>query len=90
MTDVMSAPAATANVSESWKLMPQSAWWAASRVSGAVSVYGRILRLIPFAAYQPSWRATKNPVWLVFGVQSRANRTVAGGPAYPLGEGDVG
>jgi hypothetical protein len=32
---------------------------------------------MPASSYQPSWRATKKPLWLVFGVQSRARRTVA-------------
>ena len=36
MTDLIGAPAATANVRESWKLIPQSACPAASTVSGAV------------------------------------------------------
>src|SRR6478752_1557394 len=91
----MSAPAATANVSESWKLIPHSAWWAAIRVSGVAVAYGRICRSIPASPYQPSCRATKNPVWSVFGVQSRARRTVVGAPAKGVGEaatigGDAG
>src|SRR5258708_22704840 len=77
-TLTMSAPAATANVIESWKLIPHSAWWAASRFSGASVPYGRIWRSIAASRYQPFARATKNPVWSVFGVQSRARRTVVG------------
>ena len=33
---LIGAPAATANVSASWKLIPHSAWWAARIASGAV------------------------------------------------------
>jgi hypothetical protein len=33
---------------------------------------------MPASAYQPLLFATKNPVWFVFGVQSRASRTVVG------------
>src|SRR4029079_1611848 len=80
-TLTMSAPAATANVIESWKLIPHSAWCAASSVSGAAVAYGRIFRSIPASRYQPSWRATKKPGWSVFGVQSSARRTVDGVPA---------
>ena len=36
MTDTIGAPAAAANVSESWKLMPHSAWPAAMSASGVV------------------------------------------------------
>ena len=74
----MSAPAATANVIASWKLMPHSAWCAASSVSGVALAYGRTWRSIAASSYQPFARATKKPVWLVFGVQSSASRTLAG------------
>jgi hypothetical protein len=57
-TLTMSAPLATANVIESWKLMPHSAWWAASSVSGGLVAYGRIWRSIPAAAYEPFDLAT--------------------------------
>src|SRR4051794_36985796 len=50
-------------------------------VSGAAVAYGRIWRSIPASWYQPWWRATKNPVWSVFGVQSSASLTRAGVPA---------
>ena len=40
----MSAPAAAANVSESWKLIPHSAWWAARSVSGVALAYGSTWR----------------------------------------------
>ena len=36
MTETTGAPAAAANVSASWKLMPHSAWPAAIRASGVV------------------------------------------------------
>ena len=36
MVLLIGAPAATANVSASWKLIPHSAWWAARIASGAV------------------------------------------------------
>src|SRR5438552_12515753 len=94
MTDLIGAPAATAKVRLSWKLMPQSAWPAARRVSGAVWLYGITLRLMPAAVYQPLARATKNPVWSVFGVQSSASRTVVEvggtgvGPRLCVGDGD--
>jgi hypothetical protein len=42
---------------------------------------------MPVAAYRPSCLATKKPVWFVFGVQSSANRTVAGVPENVLGDG---
>src|SRR4029078_9285401 len=80
---------ATANVIESWKLIPHSAWWAARRVSGVAVAYGRIWRSIPAARYQPSWRATKIPVWSVFGVQSSAKRTFATVPAKGVAEGSA-
>ena len=82
----MSAPLATANVIESWKLIPHSAWWAARSVSGASVAYGRILNSMPAWSYQPFARATKKPVWSVFGVQSSARRTVARGPVGRLGD----
>jgi hypothetical protein len=56
ITLVIGAPAATANVSESWKLIPQSAWpaWPAARTaSGAVPPYGRTSRAMPASSYQP-------------------------------------
>jgi hypothetical protein len=87
ITLTMSAPAATANVIESWKLIPHSAWWAASSVSGVAVAYGRIWSLIPASSYQPFARATKKPVWSVFGVQSRARRTVEGVPANGVADG---
>ena len=58
MTDTMGAPAATANVIESWKLIPHSAWWAARIASGAVPPYGRMSRAMPASAYQPFAWAT--------------------------------
>ena len=58
--------------------MPHSAWCAASSVSGVALAYGRISRSIAASSYQPFARATKKPVWLVFGVQSSARRTLAG------------
>ena len=36
ITETIGAPAATAKVSESWKLMPQSAWPAVMSASGVV------------------------------------------------------
>jgi hypothetical protein len=51
--------------------------------------YGRIWSLMPASAYQPSWSATKNAVWSVLGVQSRARRTVAG-LATGVDDGDAG
>jgi hypothetical protein len=52
--------------------------------------YGRTFIVIPAAAYQPSCWATKKPVWSVFGVQSRARRTVAGGPGVIDGSPTLG
>ena len=74
---------AAAKVMASWKLIPHSAWPAAISVSGVALAYGRICRSTPASAYQPFACATKNPVWLVFGVQSSASRTV------PAGAGDA-
>src|SRR3954463_1259696 len=93
MTDLIFRPAATANVRESWKLIPHSAWCAPSSVSGVVLLYGRTRSVIAASRYQPSCWATKNPGWSVFGVQSSASRTVAGcadadGTAEPEAEGD--
>ena len=53
MTETTGAPAAAANVSASWKLMPHSAWPAAIRASGVVLAYGRIWRSTPASSYQP-------------------------------------
>ena len=66
--------------------MPHSAWCAASSVSGAASPYGRIWRSMPASRVPALGRATKNPVWSVFGVQSRARRTVAGSAGGRHGE----
>lgn len=85
MTDLIGAPAAAAKVRLSWKLIPQSACPAVSRVSGAVSVYGITLRPTDDDAYQPLSCATKKPVWFVFGVQSSANRTISTGGLVPGG-----
>src|SRR3954454_4751444 len=87
MTLRIGAPAATANVSESWKLMPQSAWPAARSVSGVVPPYGRTSSSRPASAYQCFASATYKPVWFVFGVQSSASRTLTGAPAA---DGDAG
>jgi hypothetical protein len=62
ITDTIGAPAATANVSASWKLIPQSAWPAARIVSGAVPVYGSTSSATPASAYQPFASATKKAV----------------------------
>ncbi len=58
ITDTIGAPAATANVSESWKLMPQSAWPAVISASGVVVPYGRIWTSTPASLYQPFAWAT--------------------------------
>ena len=86
MTLTMSAPAATANVSASWKLMPHSAWPAAMSVSGAASPYGRIWRSIAGVAV-PALRAGRR--------RTRCGRCSAssrgrGGPCRGAGESGVG
>ena len=58
MTETIGAPAAAANVSASWKLIPHSAWPAAISASGVVVPYGRISRSTPAASYQPLLEAT--------------------------------
>ena len=58
MTLTMGTPAATAKVIESWKLMPHSAWSAATIASGAVPPYGRTSSSTPASAYQPFAWAT--------------------------------
>ena len=88
ITETTGAPAAAAKVSASWKLIPHSACPAAISASGVVVAYGRISRSIPASVYQPFASATKNPVWFVFGVQSRASRTLAAGPAGLEGAAD--
>ena len=89
MTDTSGAPAAAANVIASWKLIPHSAWPAAMSASGVALEYGRIWRSTPASRYQSFASATKNPVWLVFGVQSRARRTGRAGPADADADGDA-
>ena len=58
MTETIGAPAATAKVSASWKLIPHSAWPAAMSASGVVLAYGRIWRSTPASSYQPLAAAT--------------------------------
>ena len=58
IVDTIGAPAATAKVSASWKLIPHSAWWAARIASGAVPPYGSTSSSMPASAYQPSACAT--------------------------------
>ena len=89
MTDTTGAPAAAANVSASWKLIPHSAWPAAISASGAVRAVRQDLEVdAGVARTSRSRRATKKPVWFVFGVQSSASRTVPSGAAAPTATAD--
>ena len=89
MTDTIGAPLAEANVRASWKLMPHSAWPAVMSASGVDRAIRQDLevdagRVVP--AVRPG---DEEPVWFVFGVQSRARRTVPSGPVEADGTGDA-
>ena len=58
MTDTIGAPAATAKVIESWKLIPHSACPAPTSASGAVVPYGSTRKSTPASRYQPFAAAT--------------------------------
>ena len=86
MTDLIGEPAARENVIDAWKLIPNSAAPVPTRMSGTSRCTAGSRRRSRLPRRSPGCWATYSPVWLVFGVQSRANRIVAAsGALVPAG-----